>query len=125
MPNVTIPSLPPAISLNGTELLEIVQNGTSMKCTVAQIVFLALSYSNSANTVCSNRQMRSALAAIGQEVTIDNVIPADINDARTIQWRNGNIVVLNDALSNLIQTTLGYTAVQMAALFASALTFPL
>jgi hypothetical protein len=37
MANTTIPNLPSVIALSGTEVLEIVQSGTSSKATVAQI----------------------------------------------------------------------------------------
>ena len=37
MANTTIPNLPAIIALSGTELLELVQNGTSSRATVAQI----------------------------------------------------------------------------------------
>ena len=37
MANTTIPNLPAAISLSGTEVVEIVQSGVSRRATVAQI----------------------------------------------------------------------------------------
>lgn len=41
MANTTIPQLPQAIALNGTELLEIVQAGTSLRATTAQLATAA------------------------------------------------------------------------------------
>jgi hypothetical protein len=41
MANTTIPNLPPAISLDGTELWELVQNGVSRRATTQQLVNLA------------------------------------------------------------------------------------
>lgn len=125
MANATIPSLPAAVALSGNEQLEIVQGGTSMRCTVAQIVYISLSSGNISVTVCSNRQFRSALSALGLEVTVDNAVPADINDAVTNQWQNGSVVVQNDALWTFTATTIGYNSTQMLALFASALTYPM
>lgn len=43
MANTTIPNLPPAISLDGTELWELVQNGVSRRATTQQLVNLASS----------------------------------------------------------------------------------
>ena len=37
MANTTIPNLPSVIALSGSELMEVVQSGTSSKATVAQI----------------------------------------------------------------------------------------
>jgi hypothetical protein len=43
MANITIPNLPVAISLSGTEQVEIVQAGTSVRTTTGQIAGVILS----------------------------------------------------------------------------------
>lgn len=127
MATVQIPNLPMAIAINGSEQLECVQNGVSVRITTGQIALFAAALfiaKQSGSAVCSNRQMRSALNAAGQLVTIDGAVSADITNTVTIEWRNGSVIVNGDAVASFIQTTLGYTNVQMLALFASALTFP-
>lgn len=127
MANVTIPDLPPTISIAGNEPMECVQSGVSKQVTTGQIALLALSLikgGTSTGIICSNRQMRSALSAGGNLVTVDNAAPADINNAITIEWRNGNLIVYQDSVSNFIQSTLSYSSAQMLALFAQALTYP-
>lgn len=51
MANTTIPNLPPAISLDGTELWELVQNGVSRRATTQQLVNLASSGSGTVTLI--------------------------------------------------------------------------
>jgi hypothetical protein len=136
MATTTFSELPVAIHVSGTEIIPADQyqgtppSGTltTVSITVNQIVLLTLAVAKgypSSTSMCTNRQMREALAAGGNLVTIDSATSADINNATTIEWRNGNLIVLGDPVSVLVQTTLGYSNAQMAALFASAQTYPL
>ena len=128
MATIQIPNLPMAVAINGSEQLEAVQNGVSVRITTGQIALFAVTLflgQQSTSASCSNRQMREALNAAGALVTIDGAVSADITNNVTIEWRNGSIIVNGDAVASFIQTTLGYTNMQMLALFASAITFPL
>ena len=135
MATTTFSQLPVAIALSGNEIIPadqyqgVAPSGTltTVSLTVAQIAFFTIAISKGipvTTAMCSNRQMREALANAGNLVTIDSATSADITNATTIEWRNGSIIVYGDAVASFIQTTLGYSNAQMAALFASALTYP-
>jgi hypothetical protein len=64
------------------------------------------------------RQVMQWAAALGVLYAIDNVVPADIANAVTIQWRRGQVMKSADGLYAFIQTTLGYTNAQMIAAFS-------
>ena len=136
MATTTFSQLPVAVALSGGEIIPADQyQGTSpsgalttVSITVQQIVFLSVALTKGLSPttlMATNRQIRSALAAAGNLITIDGAMSADITNATTIEWRNGTVIVAGDAVYSFIQTTLGYSASQMAALFATALTYPL
>lgn len=131
MATTTFSQLPVAIAISGSEIIPADQSQggtlTTVRLTTAQIAFFTIAIIKGVpitTAMCSNRQMREALAAAGTLVTVDGAMSADITNAATIEWRNGSIIVNGDAVASFIQTTLGYTDPQMAALFASALTYP-
>lgn len=62
MANITIPQLPAAIALTGSEQLEAVQNSTSVRVTASQIAALATSSSVIAN-------MAAQIQALSDRVT--------------------------------------------------------
>jgi hypothetical protein len=130
---VQIPNLPPAIALTGGEQLEAVQAGVSVRITTTQIAFFAQNLPANvapSGLFCTNRQWRSALAAVASPspnalVEVDNNVPADISNAINIQWNHGEWVVSGDALYTFTQTVLGYSASQIAVIMADALVYPL
>lgn len=77
------------------------------------------------STSVSVSQIKQALAAVSSATlySVNNAVSADVASIANIIWTSGR-TDLNDALYTLIQTTLGYTNNQMAALYAAALTFP-
>lgn len=130
---VQIPNLPPAIALTGGEQLEAVQAGVSVRISTTQIAFFTQNLPANvapAGLFCTNRQWRSALAAVlspapNALVEVDNNVPADISNAINIQWNHGEWVVSGDALYTFTQTVLGYTGPQIAVIMADALGYPL
>ena len=68
MANTTIPNLPAAVSLDGTEQLEVVQNGTSKRVTADQIAALA------ENTQGTVTQINTGGALVGGPITTTGTI---------------------------------------------------
>jgi hypothetical protein len=68
MANITIPNLPATVSVDGTEQLEAVQNGTSVRVTAAQIASLAQ------NTQGTVTQINTAGALVGGPITTTGTI---------------------------------------------------
>jgi hypothetical protein len=73
MANTTIPNLPAAISLNGSEQLEAVQSGTSVRVTAQQIADLAQ------NTQGTVTQINTAGALVGGPITTTGTISLPAN----------------------------------------------
>jgi hypothetical protein len=121
MSTVQIPNLPAAIALSGAELIEIVQNGVSMKASVSLIPYV------SATGAVTQKQVREWLANNGVPpyiYAVDVACPADIANTVNIQWLHGNLMFPGDPLYVFIQTTLGFTAFQMATAFQGMGTYP-
>lgn len=75
----------------------------------------------------TQKQMRGWLAANGSPLyiyTVDAACPADIADTVNIEWLHGDSMVLGDTLYVFIQSTLGFTADDMAAAFAAMQAYP-
>ena len=68
--NIQIPNLPVAIALNGTEQVEVVQAGTSSRCTTQQIANLA--NITTAQTVTTAQKL--ALAATAGRIVFDTTL---------------------------------------------------
>ena len=120
---IQIPQLPAAISLSGQELLEIVQNGVSLRCTSQQIASIYAP----ANLGVTQKQIRAWAASTGSPLyiyTIDNACPADIANIVNIQWNHGNTMAVGDPLYLFIQSTLGFSSAQMSAAFTVMQTYP-
>lgn len=66
------------------------------------------------------RQFKLALAASSLNQTVIAGIPADADSPVYIAWTSANAVAPNDVLAQNVQSTLGYSTAQMAALFALA-----
>jgi len=73
---------------------------------------------------CTAKQLRKALQQQGTLVQVSSQIPGDVTNDATIIWQTGGTMVTNDPLYSFIQTTLGYTPGQMAALMLAAQGYP-
>jgi hypothetical protein len=68
--NIQIPNLTPAIALSGAELVEIVQAGTTARCTTQQIANLAqLTVAQNVTTMQKN-----ALSAVSGQLVFDTTL---------------------------------------------------
>lgn len=121
---IQIPNLTPAIGLTGSEQMEAVQSGSSVRVSLYQIYSYVSAQSGSPITGVTMRQMRMALSASGVLDSVNNNIPGDINSSVNIQWNSGSHVTPGDPLAVSIQTTTGYSNAQMAALFVLAEGYP-
>ena len=72
--------------------------------------------------------MRQLIAALGSQAVLVSVVQAltsDITNSYNIAWNHANYMPLTDPfITGFLQAAIGYTSVQMAALFAAALAFP-
>jgi hypothetical protein len=66
------------------------------------------------------RQFKLALAQSSLNEQVISGIPASADSPIYIAWTSATNVVPNDVLAQNVQTTLGYSAAQMSALFALA-----
>lgn len=131
MAGTTLDQLPPAIALTGAELVWIYQQGTNplvtpwvgYRCTTSQIANL-LSTGGGVG-VCSMRQLFAAMANQNVMTTAFNQLPGDMTDANNIAWNHAYRMMISDSfVTGFLQPAIGYNDVQMVALFALALTFP-
>jgi hypothetical protein len=129
MAGTTLDALPPAIALGGNELVLIYQPQpgnllvpyVGLRCTTGQIAGLATS---SGVASCSMRQLLAALSANSLLNTAFNALSTDINNYNNLAWNHAYTMTITDAfVTSFLEPTIGYTSVQMAALFAQALTF--
>ena len=121
---VQIPNLPAAVSLSGAELLEVVQNGVTLRCSASQLAALA---GGSATVSVTQKQMRGWLANNGVPpyiYAVDVACPADIANTVNSQWLHGNLMFASDPLYMFIEATLGFTALQMATAFQGMEAYP-
>jgi len=132
MSGVTLDQLPPAIALTGAELVWVYQAGPNplvtpwigYRCTTSQIANLLTTASGGSST-CSMRQLFAAMASQSVMVTAFEQLPADITNTYSIAWNSAYRMSIADPfITGFLQSALGYTGAQMAALFALALTFP-
>ena len=116
---VQIPNLPAVIALNGTEQLEAVQAGSSVRLSVKQIAQYALTV-NIPSSAVTQYQFWSALAATGgiDANLLYQAIPADMEDAAAIQFYTSPFVTAGSPMYNLCVST--YPLLDMNALFVSA-----
>lgn len=132
MAGTTLDQLPPALALSGAELVWLYQPGPNplvtpwigVRCTTQQIALLLTT--GGSTGVCSMRQLFAAMAAAGVMVTAFEALPADITDPNSIAWNHAYRMTIGDPfITGFLQAAIGYTSVQMAALFVAALAFPI
>jgi len=70
------------------------------------------------------KQLKLQLISINQMVNVSNAILADVTQVENVQWFTGGFTSVGDALSDRIQTVLGYTNAQMVSLYAVAASQP-
>ena len=128
MANTTIPQLPFLIAIGGGEQLEVVLGGTSYRITTGQIALLSQGQVTGSVT---HAQVVYALAdpsnPAGANIyteIVDAIDPAAVNTA-SAQWIGGARMQIGDALYTLIQSTTGWTNIQMLAFFILAELKPL
>lgn len=128
MSNTAFSGLSVAIVLQGNEIVPLsVPTGNdqapyvSMRTTVSAIANYWLNLNDATVT---RRQLYSALAAAGVMATVYQAVSADPNSQNWVDFFTSFTVTLDSSLALFIQTTLGYSDAQMAALFVSALSYP-
>lgn len=133
MAAVTLDQLPPALDLNGGELLWAYQQGPTqatpwigVRTTASQIAaFVNDTLNLPAAGYVSMRQLIAALANQGNLNAVFDALPSDITNSYNIAWNHAYIMSRADPFSTgFLQPTLGYTTLQMQTLFALAATFP-
>ena len=72
----------------------------------------------------TRRQFFAAIANLGMMNQVVQNISADTNNSTYLEFVSAMFVTPNDVLAASVQTTLGYTAAQMDALFVSAASYP-
>jgi hypothetical protein len=75
----------------------------------------------------SQNQMRAWASANGSPLyifTIEGACPSDISNLVNVQWMHGNSMVSGDPLYNFIESTLGFTGLQMATAYTAMLSYP-
>lgn len=125
----TLNDLPPVLALNGSELCFLYQfdpmlgKYVTYSCTTFQIAQLAFGIGGEG--VCSMRQLFAAMANQGVMYQAFEQLPADVTNTFNIAWNHAFIMTINDPfIQDFLQPALGYSDLQMTALFALALTFP-
>jgi len=130
MAGTTLTAIPPALALNGSELVWIYQQTgnpvnpwVGLRCTTSQVANL-LTVGTLSNSI-SMRQLFAAMASQGVMVTAFEALPADITDSNNIAWQHAYRMTITDTfITGFLQPAIGYSTAQMQALFALALTFP-
>lgn len=131
MAGTTLDVLPPALGLQGNELLWIYQPQTGdtpvtyvgLRCTTAQVAALV---SGIGTVNPSMRQLIAALASQAVLVEVEQAVPGDTTNSYNIAWNHAYVMSIGDSfVTGFLQPTLGYSGAQMTALFTLALTFPI
>ena len=126
-------NLPPALALNGGELLVAYQQGPNQATPWIGVQFTASQFSAFISealqkpSACyvSMRQLASALASRSVLVELVQALSSDITNTYNIAWTHGYIITAADPfISGFLQPTLGYSGSDVATLFALAATFP-
>ena len=125
----TLELLPPALALNGSELVMVDQRAglatpwVTYSCTTSQIANLLNTTAGAG--VCSMRQLVAALASQGALASVIAALPSSSSNAYNIAWAFAYRMSIADPFTTgFLQPTLGYSNTQMTALFVLALTFP-
>ena len=130
MGGVTFNAGPPALALNGNELLIAYQTGpdiatpwVGVSVTSQQIAGLFTSIGVASP---SWRQLLAAMASQGVLYAVAEAVPSDITNSYNIAWNHAYTMPITDPfVSGFLKPTLGYNNAQMTALYALALTFPM
>jgi hypothetical protein len=131
MAGTTLDVLPPALALQGNELLLIYQPQpgnllvpyVGLRCTTGQVAELITGI-GTINP--SMRQLIAALANQGVLVSVFDALPADITNSYNIAYNHAYVMTIGDSfVTGFLQPTLGYSGAQMIALFDLALSFPI
>lgn len=72
------------------------------------------------NEIVSIGQFQLALAAVNFNDTVFQSLSANMNDQAWVQYKRCATIRLGDSLSNFVQSLIGYSDAQMAALFVTA-----
>lgn len=133
MAATTLDQLPPALALNGGELVWLYQQGPTLatpwigvRCTTAQVAaFTKAALSLPGSGYVSMRQLIAALASQGNLVSVVGALTSDITNPYNIAYNHAYIVSQSDPfITGFLQPTLSLSGAQVATLFALALTFP-
>lgn len=76
-------------------------------------------------TTVTRQQYFTAVAELGNMDTLYQALTMNTNDPAWIEYWSASYVTLGDALSNLTQSTFGWTGAQMVALFNTAGNVPI
>lgn len=120
---IQIPNLPSAVNLSGSEQVEVVQGGVSLRATTGQIAGLLVNTPVTIQNVTKYQFFTAIPLASppGDPNLLFQAIPPDFSNAATVQFYCSDYVRAGSALYTLCQTTYGYTNVQMDNLMAVAL----
>lgn len=67
-------------------------------------------------------QLKLALSSQMTLTTVENAVPAALENPINIRWNSNALTIIGDTISNFVQSTLSYTNTQMMALYALAAT---
>jgi len=114
MANTTIPNLPAAVSLDGTEQLEVVQNGTSKRVTADQIAALA------ENTQGTVTQINTGGALVGGPITTTGTISLPPDAVTNVYLAEMPANTLKANITGLTANPTDITPSQLLDTFSSA-----
>ena len=114
MANTTIPNLPAATSLDGTEQLEVVQNGTSKRVTADQIAALA------ENTQGTVTQINTGGALVGGPITTTGTISLPPDAVTNVYLAEMPANTLKANITGLTANPTDITPSQLLDTFSSA-----
>lgn len=114
MANTTIPNLPAATSLDGTEQLEVVQNGTSKRVTADQIAALA------ENTQGTVTQINTGGALVGGPITTTGTISLPPDAVTNVYLAEMPANTLKANITGLTANPTDVTPSQLLDTFSSA-----
>jgi hypothetical protein len=123
---VTLDKLPPALGLNGTELVWLYQEGgnsvvpwVGVQCTTAQLAEFATSAAKVPYSFTTMRQLITVLGQLGLLIDVFNALPGDITDQYNIAWNHAPYMSASDPfVTGFLQPTLGFSDAQILGLFA-------
>lgn len=132
MAGVTLDKIPPALALNGSELLWLYQSGGNqitpwigIQCTLDQLQNFVLYGPQTPYVYTTMRQLLGALQTQGMLYTAFSALPSDVTNTFNIAWNHAtNITIQDPFIVGFLQPTLGYSQAQLQTLFALANAIP-